>query len=178
MMFKLFGRKPAPDPVHVLYTAVVAAARSPALYLECGVPDTVEGRFESLSLHVALVLRRLRDLPAPAEDVAQDFVDRFFADLDAGLREIGIGDVSVPKKMKRLGQAFYSRLAGYDAAFDAAEPGPLADALRRNLIGDDTGSADVGAITTYVRATSATLADADLDRLLSGEALGMPVAAA
>lgn len=174
MIFRLFGARRDTAPIERLYAHVVAAAREPALFVECHVPDTVIGRFESLALHMALTLRRLRELPAPANDVAQDLVDRFFADMDSSLRELGIGDLSVPKKIKKLAQDFYGRAGAYDAALapDAA-PGALREALARNLLGDVNDLERAAAADAHMRAQLARIAAADLEALLAGTAFAV-----
>lgn len=156
------GRRRAIQALHV---RINEAARAGALYRELGVPDTVEGRFEALCLHVILVLRRLRRLPPPAADVAQDLVNAVFLQLDASLRELGVGDFGVPKRMKKLGAAFYGRAAGYDAALDAGDASALALALARNVVGTEDPAAAAG-LARYVSACAATLDEADLDALL------------
>lgn len=152
--------------IEALHVRINAAARVPALYDALGVPDTVEGRFEALCLHVVLVLRRLRALPAPASDVAQDLVESVFRQLDAALRELGVGDFGVPKRMKKLGKAFYGRAERYGAALDADDAAGLAAALARNVMGtEDAGAA--ASLAAYVRAGEAALAQADLAALLA-----------
>jgi cytochrome b pre-mRNA-processing protein 3 len=133
MIFSLF-RKDRASATDALYRRITVAARDPALYVRFGVPDTVEGRFESLALHLVLVLRRLRRLPPPSEDLAQELVDAFFRQLDASLRELGVGDMGVPKRMKKLAQGFYDRAAAYDAALDAGDAAALAGIFGRNLV--------------------------------------------
>lgn len=154
-----------------LHGAVSAAARRPGLYTDLGVPDTVEGRFESLCLHVYLLLRRLDRLPPPAAEVAQELVDSVFAELDASLRELGVSDVGVGKRMKKLGSAFYGRAAGYDAALRAPGGDALAQALARNILGEAAAARGSGleaaALAVYVRAAEAELARADLPTLLA-----------
>lgn len=155
-----------------LHLAIIAASRAPALYERLGVPDTVEGRFECLVLHTVLVLRRLNRLPPPAADVAQDLVDSVFLQLDASLRELGIGDFGVPKRMKKLGAAFYGRAGGYDAALDARDADALALALARNVLGSDEAAATPAAagLAAYTLAADAVLADKDLETLLAAKA--------
>ena len=152
--------------IESLHRRVNEAARARGLYLALGVPDTVEGRFESLVLHATLVLRRLRGLPAPADEVAQDLVNSVFSQLDASLRELGIGDFGVPKRMKKLGSAFYGRAGGYDAALDSGERGSLARSLARNVLGTDDAEAATG-LAAYVAAAAESLEAADLDALLT-----------
>jgi cytochrome b pre-mRNA-processing protein 3 len=152
--------------IEALHIRINAAARVPALYLDLGVPDTVEGRFETLCLHVILALRRLRQLPAPAEDIAQDLVDSVFAQLDSSLRELGVGDLGVAKRMKKLAQAFYGRAGAYDAALDAGDRAGLASALARNVLGREEADA-AGPLAAYVVAAAEALSGQDLDALLA-----------
>lgn len=151
--------------IETLHLRINEAARQPGLYMRLGVPDSVEGRFECLILHVILVLRRLNRLPEPAADVAQDLVNSVFLQLDSALRESGIGDFGVPKRMKKLGAAFYGRAEGYDAALDSGDAETLRAALARNVLGLDTPEA-ADALAAYVRATDSALARSDLDGLL------------
>jgi cytochrome b pre-mRNA-processing protein 3 len=160
-------------PVEALHAAIAAAARRPGLYTGLHVPDTVEGRFEALCLHVYLVLRRLDRLPPPAADLSQELVDAVFAHLDANLRELGVGDMGVGKRMKKIAAAFYGRAHSYDTALAApATLGdePLRTALARNLLGSG-GDGDAAGLAAYVRAAEASLATADLDTMI---ALGPP----
>lgn len=199
-MFGLFKTAKWRGQARLLYTTISAVSREPALYLTLGVPDTVEGRFESLSLHVCLVLRRLKALPPPALDVSKDIVDLFFADLDAALRELGVGDLSVGKKIKVLAQAFYGRAKALEGALAAGAPaGALEMVLARNVLGlgenagDDGGSvavrADTGNIDTtdlgapdlgaelahYVRDAARLLDGQDLDAILRADHLFPPL---
>lgn len=151
--------------VEALHLRINDASRAPGLYTQLGVPDTVEGRFECLSLHVILVLRRMNQLPAPASDLAQDLVNAVFLQLDASLRELGVGDFGVPKRMKKLGAAFYGRAAGYDAALDGIDDAALAAVLARNVLGGAPEAEAIG-LAAYVRAADAALGAADLDALL------------
>ncbi|MBE7247292.1 MAG: ubiquinol-cytochrome C chaperone [Actinomycetospora chiangmaiensis] len=154
------ARRRAVEDLHV---ALSMAARRPGLYVRLGVPDTVEGRFEALCLHAILVLRRLNQLPPPAAEVAQDLVNSVFTQLDASLRELGVGDMGVSKRMKKLGAAFYGRAEGYDAALNAGDVAALRGTLVRNALG---GEGDGAGLAAYVRAADAALAGADLDVLL------------
>ena len=166
MIGRLFGRtSPRERMIRDLHVRINAAARAPALYTALGVPDTVEGRFECLSLHVILVLRRLNRLPDPAADVAQDLINAVFLQLDSSLRESGIGDFGVPKRMKKLGSAFYGLAAGYDAALDAGDPSALAGALARNVLGVEAAT-DAAGLARYVMASDRALAALDLATLM------------
>jgi cytochrome b pre-mRNA-processing protein 3 len=172
MVLGLFARSRAVPSVELVYGDIVAAARLPRLYRDLGVPDTVMGRFDCLALHLVLVLRRLRALPPPADGLAQELVDRFFADLDAALRQIGIGDVSVPKKVKKLGQAFYGRAEAYEAALaqDAAA-NALDQALARNVLERPDEPEIAAALAQHARRLAQALDSMSFERLLTGKAL-------
>lgn len=169
MIFGLFGRKRARmAPVNAVLERIVAASREPALYLQGGVPDNFEGRFEALALHLFLVLRRLRELPAPAADVAQDLIDASFAYLELGFRQGGISDIAVPKRMKKIGRSFYGRLGGYEEALAAAA---APDALEATLLRNVGAGVDAPALARHVRAAAAALATHTLDDILAANPL-------
>jgi cytochrome b pre-mRNA-processing protein 3 len=171
MIFSLFKRRRETPSVERLYGDVVAAARAPALYRDLGAPDTVMGRFELLALHVSLLLRRLRALPPPADSLAQELVDAFFAELDAALRQIGIGDVSVPKKVKKLGEAFYGRAKAYDEALaEDAESDALERALARNVLDRPGEPMLAAALALHARRNAEALDRLSLDDILAGAA--------
>ncbi len=157
MLFRLFRRDPQAATIAALYGAIVAQARRPAFYLAYGVPDTAEGRFEMIVLHLALLCRRLgRAEPAArsaAHSLSQGVFDMFCRDMDHNLREMGVTDLGVPKKMRRLGEAFYGRLGAYDRALAADGEQALAAALARNAVPGPAASA----LARYVRATAKQL---------------------
>jgi len=167
MIFRLLRSDPLKEPVAYLHAAIVGGARNPVLYAGYGVPDTVEGRFEAITLHLALVHQHLRTLGAQAEHVAQLLTDRYFADLDAGIREIGISDVGVPRKMKMLAQAYFGRSAAYETMFAAG--GEPAVALARNVVGDETraDTPALAAFAAYVSDVRHHLAELSLDGVLA-----------
>ncbi|GEO84616.1 MULTISPECIES: ubiquinol-cytochrome C chaperone family protein [Alphaproteobacteria] len=115
------------------YAALTAAARTPVFYAELAVPDTVMGRFEMLSLVLILYFRRTRQSARSGQEIAQEIVDAFFEDVDHSIRELGIGDQGVPKRMKKLAGMFYGRLESYSVALDKDDRVLLASALRRNI---------------------------------------------
>jgi cytochrome b pre-mRNA-processing protein 3 len=141
-----------------LYTKSVAAARVPDFYAAFAVPDTIEGRYEMIVLHVVLLLRRLRRPEENQKRLAQALVDYMAADLDRSIRELGVGDLSVGKFMKRLGQGLYGRAAAYDKALDNDDRAALREALLRNIY-DGNGPDDriLTAIAEYVETQNAHL---------------------
>ncbi len=140
-----------------LYGAIVAQARLPVFYQRFGVPDTLEGRFVVLSLHLFAVLHRLKDKGAQAGAVAQSLADLFAADMETVLREVGIGDLAIPKKVRALTASGAGLLRSYEAAYmqgSTALETALADALQ----GEDR-EATAARLAAYVRD-----ALSDLDR--------------
>jgi cytochrome b pre-mRNA-processing protein 3 len=144
--------------IEAIYGMIVAQAREPLFYRAMGVPDTVNGRFDMMLLHMWMVLRRLRPVEGGAE-FSQALFDHFCADMDANLREMGVGDLTVPKRLQKFGEAFYGRAAAYDSALDQGDE-QLAQALRRNILdGGDIGQA--GQLAAYAKAVIAALAGLD-----------------
>jgi cytochrome b pre-mRNA-processing protein 3 len=125
-------RMPLRGTIEAIYGMIVTQAREPLFYRDLGVPDTVNGRFDLLVLHMWVVLRRLKSADGGA-GLYQPLFDRFCEDLDGNLREMGVGDLTVPKRMQAFGEAFYGRTAAYDAAL-AASPEDMAQALCRNIL--------------------------------------------
>jgi cytochrome b pre-mRNA-processing protein 3 len=134
MIFGLFGKKNHNRAiVERQYASLTAAARQPGFYAVLDVPDTVMGRFEMLSAVMILFFRRTRVSETSGQEIAQEIVDAFFQDIDYSIRELGIGDNGVPKRMKKLAGMFYGRLESYAAAMDRNDREALAQALRRNI---------------------------------------------
>src|SRR5262245_1412590 len=157
MLSRLFRRAPAVPDAAPLYAAAVAQARQPAFYAQQGVPDTVDGRFELVALHVFLVLQRLKAEPQAAP-FAQGLFDTMFGDMDRNLREMGVGDLSVGKKVKAMAQGLYGRIAAYETGLTEGDAA-LQGALRRNLYGTlpDAAApteAQLAAMAAYLRTSS------------------------
>jgi cytochrome b pre-mRNA-processing protein 3 len=134
MIFGLFRKKKQNQPiVDRQYASLTSAARDPFFYTDLGVPDTVMGRFEMLSIVMILFFRRTAKSNVSGQEIAQEIVDAFFQDIDHSIRELGIGDQGVPKRMKKLAGMFYGRLESYAAALDTADRDTLAEALARNI---------------------------------------------
>ena len=157
--------KVARSTIQAIYGMIVAQARRPVFYESYGVPDTVNGRFDMVVLHLWMVLRRMR-AAEPGGPLPQALFDHFCSDMDANLREMGVGDLTVPKRMQAFGEAFYGRTAAYDMAIEGGER-ELAQALHRNLlVGSDDAHARMLAV--YVLAEIMQLEVADLARLRAG----------
>jgi cytochrome b pre-mRNA-processing protein 3 len=134
MLNRLFRPKAAQAAGRALYGRVVDQSRQAALYAALGAPDTVEGRFEVYSLHVVLLLDRLQAEGQPAAETAQALFDAYVKSLDDALREMGVGDLSVGKKMRKLGEAFFGRVKSYQAAIAALpDAGPLQALIGRTV---------------------------------------------
>lgn len=170
-MFKrLLGIEPNPNQnvVDELYEQIVAAARQPALYADWHVPDTPLGRFEMISMTLFLVLRRLRGEAGPAKAIGQDLVDTFFKEVEHSIRELGIGDAGVPKRMKKLARMFYGRTASYGSALDEGDEEALADALRRNVRPAEAEWPQAQQLASYAAEIAQSLASQPLDALTRG----------
>ncbi|HVT54815.1 MAG TPA: ubiquinol-cytochrome C chaperone family protein, partial [Xanthobacteraceae bacterium] len=153
-----------------LYGAIVAQARAPAFYGEYGVPDTVEGRFDMVLMHVYLVWRRLSQAGGAARETAQQVFDLFFQDMDESMRELGVGDLSVPRKVRAMGEAFYGRAGVYDTALAKADDVELAAAIQRNVFGDAEGTGDAAArLARYLRAADRLLGVQAAEAITAGE---------
>src|SRR5262249_55706515 len=137
MILHLFRRPPRDDTIASLYGTIVAQARAPAFYQTYGVPDTVNGRLEMIVLHAVLLLQRLSagQRPGASAAVGQAIFDLFCRDMDGNLREMGVGDLAVPRAMRQIGEAFYGRQAAYRSALAAEDRAALFDALARNVFG-------------------------------------------
>jgi cytochrome b pre-mRNA-processing protein 3 len=133
MILRLFRKKNRhAGAADALYAAAVRQARRPTFYVEGGVPDTVEGRFDLIALHVYMVLRRLKEEGGAAADLAQALFDRMFEDMEQNLREMGVSDLRVGARVKDMAKAFYGRIAAYDKGLEEGDA-ILTDALDRNL---------------------------------------------
>ncbi|MDQ8726138.1 ubiquinol-cytochrome C chaperone family protein [Bradyrhizobium sp. LHD-71] len=160
-----FNRSPGPT-IEAIYGMIVAQARLPAFYERIHVPDTVNGRFDMVLLHLWMVLRRLKTCAGGAK-ASQALLDHFCSDMDANLREMGVGDLTVPKRILKFAEAFYGRANAYDAALQAGGP-DLPQALGRNIL-LDSDAARAEPLAAYVRKTIRHLEAVDERRLLAGE---------
>ena len=170
---RFFKPRPAALAGRRLYDFASGQARAAAFYADLFAPDTMEGRFELYSLHVILLIDRLKG-EATLNESCQELFDAYIRGLDDAFREIGVSDTSVGKKVKKLAGHFYGRLRAYDAAFESLpDQEALATLIGRNLFGavDD---ARAGAFARYVAAARAALAGQDAISLADGTAPAWP----
>lgn len=145
ILFRLFRRPSNRAVIDRLHGEIMAGARQPVFFLDYGVADTVEGRFELLCLLATTALRRIEKLPPPGPEIAQELTDAVFAHFDVALREIGVGDLTVPKKLKKMAQGWLGRGAAYRAALEACDEVALAKVIARNVYGDERREGDAPA---------------------------------
>jgi cytochrome b pre-mRNA-processing protein 3 len=168
----LFKRRdPVRDAGAALYESAVAQARQPALYAGLGLPDTVEGRFEAYALHLALLLRRLRREGSDGAALGQALFDRFLVGLDDGLRQMGISDTGLAKRMKTVGQAVYGRLNGYETAFAELPDMTALEGLaaRTAFAGEPEAQTMAAPFARYAVAADAALTAQPLAAIQAGE---------
>jgi len=150
-----------------LYIATVKQARSVAFYEQWSVPDTVTGRFDMISLHAYIVMRRLMNGPS-AKAFSEAYCGMIFTDMDRSLREMGVGDLSVGKKVKKLAEGFYGRAAAYETALNGGQDS-LSDVLQRNIYGgENPGASVLSAMSVYVQESLVTLAGQNLSDIIEG----------
>ena len=164
-----WGQRRQSSEAEKLYAAAIDVARRPVFYSQFGVQDTVDGRFDSLSLVVILIMRRLKSCGVDGREFSQQLFDSMFADMDLSLREMGAGDIGVSKRVRVMAEAFLGRLEAYVTALDNNDRAALEAALRRNLFrnNDNTDPLGNGAVD-YVFALSSEITNLDRDDLLLG----------
>jgi len=163
---RLFKRGPGRLNGEALYQVAIDQARQPSFYTDLRAPDTVEGRFELYTLHVVLVLHRLKGQGAAAAETAQGLFDAYVQALDDALREMGVGDLTVGKKMRKLGEAFYGRAKAYQAALEDGDRDSLAALIGRTIYAGQNDSA-ADQLADYVERGAALLASEPLDDVLA-----------
>lgn len=168
-MFAWLRRSQPDEAVARVYELIVAQARRPEFYRDLGVADSLDGRFDMLTLHAMLILRRFKSEPERTAKTGQDLFDHMFFDMDRSLREIGVSDLSVGKRVKEMGSAFLGRVAAYEKGF--AEPGnALEEALIRNVYRDSAPDEESPRrLASYMRTLDSQLSGLPLESILAGE---------
>jgi cytochrome b pre-mRNA-processing protein 3 len=157
------------DRAHALYTALVEQARSPGFYRDLAVPDTVDGRFDMIVLHCFLVLRRLRAAGDEGNALGQTVFEVMFADMDQNLRQMGVGDLGVGRRVKAMTQAFMGRVAAYEKAMGEGTDALVAT-IARNVYRVEPDGAPAGAaiLATYAVACDRALGAQDAAAVMEG----------
>ena len=165
---RLFRRTPPEAGAAALYAGLLERARAPVFYAALGVPDTLDGRFELVALHAFLLMHRLKRVDGPERALAEAILETMIGDFDRSLRELGTGDLSVGREVRRMAEAFYGRAAAYERGL-ATGRAALGDALARNLYGTTTAApASLATMALYVETALAALRRAPGDELRAG----------
>ena len=169
MLQNLFRTRPRERLGQPLYEAAVRQARDPAFYTRLGVTDRIDARFELYTLHVLLLVMRLRDEGERGAEAGQDLFNTYVSALDHALRELGVGDISVGKKMRKLGEALYGRMTAYEEPLRAGDAVTLAAGLARNVY-ESADAAAGTALAEYAIASRARLAEQSFDAVAAAPA--------
>jgi cytochrome b pre-mRNA-processing protein 3 len=171
----LFRRNRYRAQAHAAYVSIVEQAREPDFFLRLEVPDTLDGRFETIALHMFLVLNRLKAEHEATSDFAQALFDAMFADLDRSLREMGATDIGVGRRVKDMAKALYGRIKAYEDGLAGGDE-VLAEALKRNLYGTVRPRPEtIDAIARYLRAQARSLAEQPAERFFANNIKFLPI---
>jgi cytochrome b pre-mRNA-processing protein 3 len=149
MILNLFRKSTDTEAVYAIYAAIVAQSRQPKFYAQWGVPDTVTGRFDMICLHMALLFGRLRSEGKQVSNFGQAVFDVFFKDMDRSLREMGAGDLAVPKKIQKMGSIFYALMTNLNEAMDRGDRAEVEAVIRRNVF-DGAETAAAAELSAYL----------------------------
>jgi cytochrome b pre-mRNA-processing protein 3 len=178
-LLRLFGRKRWERTGFALYTEAVRAARDPYFYAELGVPDTMDGRFDMIGLFVFLLIDRLHKEGRSGAELAQAVFDAMFLDMDMTLRELGVGDMAVGRRVKAMWEALNGRSRAYEGPLASGDVSGLAEALARNVWRGAAPGAHAAALADIALRQRRCLAGQNLAELVAGKVgfLPAPVAA-
>ncbi len=169
MINRLFKRKPTVGTPHQIYGGLMTHARNRVFYEHFGVPDSVMGRFDMLAMHVYMLTRRLAQENKPvARELSQDVFDLFVGDIERALRQIGIGDTTVPKRKKRLVHSFYAQIEDFDPLLETSDKSELANSVARRYF-KDAENGNPSALADYMIETANHLNQISLDKFLAGK---------
>ena len=175
---KFFRKDPHKEIAQKLYLGIVAQSRQPGFFVDGGVADSVDGRFDVLVMNAFLVIRRLNQLGPEGKALAQHLFDDMFSNLDGDVREMGFSDWTIGKKIQRMAEAFYGRAEAYQKALDSDDSDGLKKALARNVFrSKPVADAQLDFIHQYIQRQATALADADLDQMLAGQIPFAPLTA-
>jgi len=168
----LFKKMSSIPPERAVYAQIVAKARQPWLYRNAGVPDTVTGRFDMITLHSFLVLEHVAGKGKIETEFAQALFDEIFLDMDYSLREMGVGDLSVGKKIRKMSEIFYGACNGYRSAFEQTGENrhkAIKQALKRNITGDDASPEQLDKLVEYSLRAKAQIEEMSVEKILAGQ---------
>lgn len=169
MFANLFKKSSTSEIPHQIYGSLMAQARAEFLFTDFGVPDTVMGRFDMLAMHVYLVARRLRaESEEIFETLNQDVFDLFVADIERALRELGIGDTTVPKRKKKMVRSFYGQIEDFDEHMSDKDAEALAKASKVRYL-NEVNDGDSDGLAAYMMKTEEKLASQSAADLLAGK---------
>ena len=169
LLKKIFSFSKEKETAHKLYRVIVEQAREVAFYRDLGVADTFDGRFDMITLHMVLVMRRMKNDVDQTRELSQALFDFMFDDFDMNLREQGIGDMGVLARIKNLAKAFYGRLEAYDAGLSQQDDAVLSAALERNLyMENEATEANLATIVSYMKRESDRLEKMDISQIMEG----------
>ncbi len=169
MVSDIFQKDEEREAAFDLYSDIIVQARQPAFYADLEVKDSPEGRFDLITLHAFLILRRLKQNQARTGGFAQKLFNVMFQNMDHSLREMGVGDLSVGKKVRGLAETFYGRVGAYEEALEQGDMTALHDALARNIFDDDqTAEKHTANLVHYVNSVISKLDEQSDDRLMLG----------
>jgi cytochrome b pre-mRNA-processing protein 3 len=178
LVFGLFKLRQHTKVAHSLYSSILIQARLPVFYTDWGVQDTIDGRFDMIVLHAHILFNRLKDGTIKDQKIAQSVFDLMFADLDQNLREMGVGDVGVSKRIRAMAEAFYGRATAYSNSMLEEDNIALTAALRRNLYrNSEAEDQQIIGISIYMRNQVAHLKSQQLSELIQGKISFMPLKA-
>ena len=164
-----WGKRRQSREAEKLYASAIEVARRPVIYQQFGAKDSVDGRFDALSLVVILIMRRLQNCGENGKEISQQLFDTMFADMDLSLREMGAGDIGVSKRVRVMAEAFLGRLDAYVTALEKNDRVEMGAALRRNLFRDDADADPLGnGAIDYVFALASEITNLDQNDLLLG----------
>ena len=165
----MFKRREASRQGAFIYNSIVEQSRRPEFYESLDVPDTIDGRFDLIVLHAGLYLPRLKAVKGEGTRLSQAMFDQMFANLETNLRELGVGDMGVPPRMKGMLSAFYGRASAYESALRSGDTPALRSALHRNVYRTaEVDPARLDSLASYVRAASESLKAAGDDVIVAG----------
>jgi cytochrome b pre-mRNA-processing protein 3 len=169
IMFGLFRNKERDAQISRLYDQILAQSRDPQLFTVGQVPDTVEGRTDMMLLHLFLLMHRLGGEQGSVHELARGVCDRFFTELDRAMREMGVGDLTVPKKMRKIADIYTGCSSAYGNGLASADPAELPDALLRNVYGrDEAKRPQARALADYVLRAAKSLANLPAEAFVGG----------